>query len=273
MRQGPAFRLSCVLVSFFLAVAAKAADRPSPDSVTGDISLKKTTLTISYNPRHKQANWVFYELGPEQLRNCVQRNDNFRPDPALSDDDSASLADYKGSGFDRGHLSPAADNKWSKESMSESFLLSNVSPQPPRFNQGIWGRLENLVRAWAMKSGGLWVSTGPVLEDSLRSIGRNHVSTPNYFYKVLVSKRTHETLAMLLPTDASGDLSRYAVTVQAVEESSRLNFHEGVGASDERRLESSLSVSDWDFHASYKPLPCRGQTQPMEVPGLFANWQ
>jgi endonuclease G len=227
--------------------------------VRGNISLDKTALTISYNPEHKQANWVFYELGRNQLRNCVQRNNNFHQDPELDDRDAATLEDFKGSGFDRGHLSPAADNKWSPRAMADSFLLSNISPQPPRFNQGIWGKLENLVRAWALKKGGLWVTTGPVLQRGLATIGDSRVSTPRAYFKVLVSQATHQALALLLPVNASGDLARYAVPVSVVEQQSGMNFHQGVDAEEERRLESIVATEGWDFRATYKTPPCKSK--------------
>jgi endonuclease G, mitochondrial len=257
MRQGTAFRY--VLLLSVAPFTGLAADRPFPDPVRGDIPLEKTALQISYNPEHKQANWVFYELGREQLRNCVQRNNNFKQDPELDDRDAATLADYKNSGYDRGHLSPAADNKFSPAAMSESFLLSNISPQPPRFNQGIWGRLENLVRAWALKKGGLWVTTGPVLQRGLPTIGDNEVSTPRAYYKVLVSQKTKESLAILMPITATGDIAQYAVPTSVVEQQSHLNFHTGLSESEERELESIVAPETWDFRATYKTPPCKSK--------------
>lgn len=270
MRQGSAFRY--VLLFFVAPLTGLAAGGPAPDPVRGDISLEKTSFTISYNPDHKQANWVFYELGRNQLRNCVQRKNNFRQDPELDERDAARLDDYKGSGFDRGHLSPAADNKWSAQAMSDSFLLSNISPQPPRFNQGIWGKLENLVRAWALKKGGLWVTTGPVLERGLPTIGDSRISTPRAYYKVLVSQSTKQALALLLPVNASGDLTRYAVPISVVEESSGLNFHQGLNEADERELESIVAPEAWDFSATYKTPPCKKKTFTPFAFGDLTAW-
>lgn len=257
MRQGTALRY--VLLFSLAPLTGLAADRPFPDPVRGEIPLEKTALHISYSPEHKQANWVFYELGRNQLRNCVQRNNNFKQDPELDDRDASTLDDYKGSGYDRGHLSPAADNKFSPAAMAESFLLSNISPQPPRFNQGIWGKLENLVRAWALKKGGLWVTTGPVLQRGLPTIGDNNVSTPRAYFKVLVAQKTKEALAILMPITASGDIAQYAVPVSVVEQQSHLNFHQGLSENDERDLESIVAPESWDFRATYKTPPCKSK--------------
>ncbi len=261
MRQGWACSVPWLL--FFLWSLTAKAGPFSPEMVPGSLSLAKTTLEISYNPQHKQADWVHYELGSDQLQNCVNRTNNFRPDPELNEEDSAQLSDYKSSGFDRGHLSPASDNKWSRQAMTESFLLSNISPQPPRFNQGIWARLENLVRAWALKMGGLWVTTGPLLEDGLSTIGRNQVSTPDYYYKVLVTKNSQEkrkALALLLPVTAQGNFSSFAVSIDQLEEFTGLDFNAKMDRAEEQKLESSVRLQGWDFNANYQVPPCRRQS-------------
>ena len=99
---------------------------------------------------------------------------------------SASLPDYKGSGYDRGHLAPAGDMKWSTTAMSESFYMSNMSPQEPSFNRGIWNRLESQVRRWAIDNGSVYIATGGVLTDGLKTLGSNSVSVPQYYFKVIL---------------------------------------------------------------------------------------
>ena len=93
---------------------------------------------LGYSETHEQAAWVCYELNKWEVQtSSFKRTDNFRPDPDITTE-SSQLVDFKGSGFDRGHLVPAGDMGWSYESMSQSFLLSNISPQQPGFNRGIW---------------------------------------------------------------------------------------------------------------------------------------
>ena len=102
--------------------------------------------TLQYNEEHEQASWVAYRLTSHHLQNpSTKRKDNFRSDPKVKTG-SATLSDYKGSGYDRGHLAPAADFKWSSTAMSESFYMSNMSPQVPGFNRGIWKKLESKIR-------------------------------------------------------------------------------------------------------------------------------
>src|SRR5690606_30581000 len=135
---------------------------------------------------HEQAEWVYYLLAPSMIQGAFDRTDDFRPDPAVSTG-SAELHDYVGSGFDRGHLAPAADMKVSHTAMSESFYLSNMSPQAPSFNRGGWKKLESLIRNWVLAEGQMFVVTGSIFRDNLGVIGRNQVTVPSYYYKVVYS--------------------------------------------------------------------------------------
>jgi endonuclease G len=233
-----------------------SADFPAPLLQQNSLELKNTATTLSYNRALKVADWAFYPLGPAQLEACVDRGNSFRPDPRLNRDEAAELADYKGSGFDRGHLSPAGDNRWSQAAMDESFVLSNVTPQPPAFNRGIWGRLENLVRAWASAKGGLWVATGPLLTGKLDTIGDDKLAVAQYFYKVIATQKgdVREAAAFLLPTDASGDFGQYETSVSHLEQLSGLTFLDGLPG--EREVKDNLNPKSWDLSAKFSYLPC-----------------
>ena len=132
-----------------------------PPPASGEV-VKHTYYTIDYNEKHEQPNWVFYRLTIENTKGKAKRKDDFRPDPSVSTG-SAELSDYKGSGYDRGHLCPAADMKQSDQAMSETFFLSNMSPQVPSFNRGIWAKLEAEVRRQIKgEDDTLYVITGPI---------------------------------------------------------------------------------------------------------------
>ena len=248
---------SCITLALLLALlpSAQASSRfePAPALPPSSLLLKNSAYHASFNREHKQADWVFYPLGRSELRNCVDRNGSFRADPRLARGEGPELADYAGSGYDRGHLIPAADNRWNALPMRESFLLTNVSPQPSRFNGGIWARLEALVRAWTLESGGLFVATGPLLKRGLKTIGAG-VSVPEYFYKALASKDGSKAIAFLLPVDASGELSKYEMSVDQLESISGLDFLEGM--SGEEELERGFDASAWNLKAKFTALPC-----------------
>ncbi|MDH5598865.1 MAG: DNA/RNA non-specific endonuclease, partial [Cyclobacteriaceae bacterium] len=145
-----------------------------PCTNSGEI-ITHTNYSLSYCEKHEQAEWVYYWLTPDRILGDAKRNDRFKEDPDVFTG-SSKLSDYKGSGFDRGHLCPAADNKNSDITMAESFYMSNMSPQLPAFNRGIWKQLEEQFRVWALDSEGLYVVTAGILSDSLHTIGVTQVS-------------------------------------------------------------------------------------------------
>lgn len=203
--------------------------------------------TLGYSEEHEQARWVAYELTEAEVNGSIERTDNFRIDPGVSTG-SASPSDYSHSGFDRGHLAPAADMKLSKDYMDESFYLSNISPQVPSFNRGVWRRLENQVRTNAVRYESLCVVTGPVFMPSDSAIGSNGVTVPSYFYKVLLSRQKPEIMAIgfVLPNKVSEEqLETFATTVDAVEEMTGLDFFVELPDRTEDEVESSFDYSRW----------------------------
>ena len=208
--------------------------------------------TLNYSEPHEQAEWVAYILTKDRVYGTVKRTDDFRPDPKVKTD-SAILADYKGSGYDRGHLAPAADMKWSATAMSESFYMSNMSPQTPGFNRGIWKRLEQLVRTWAVEYEEIHVVTGPVLKGDFRSIGLNKVSVPEYYYKVVLDYKKPEIKGIgliLANTNSDKSLQSFAVTIDHVESVTGIDFFFDLPDNIEEEVESNLDLSKWSFSVS-----------------------
>lgn len=218
--------------------------------------IRKKFFTLNYNEDHEVANWVSYELDETKLQNCVKRNDSFHPDPDVTTG-SAVDADYKGSGFDRGHLVPAGDMKFHKDAMRDTFVFSNMTPQPANFNRGRWGVLENLMRAWGAKYKKIWIVTGPVLRNDLPAIGKvNQVSVPDEYFKVIVRQNgsSYEGMAFLMPTDVpSPDLKSYVVSIDEVEEKTGFDFFTFVG----EKVEQKSDIAKWDFSGKFEYFPCR----------------
>jgi endonuclease G, mitochondrial len=212
--------------------------------------VKHKYYTLSYNEVHEQANWVHYKLYPAFLSGSTPRKDSFKPDPLVSTK-SAQLSDYKGSGYDRGHLAPAADMKYNSIAMSESFYMSNMSPQNPSFNRGIWKRLESLVRGWGEKFD-IFVSTAGILStDNLGSIGGNIVTIPSEYYKVIYAPDKNIMIGFLLSNaKQSGNLSSYAVSVDEIESLTGIDFFSELPDNIENELESKVILNNWDFKAS-----------------------
>lgn len=173
---------------------------------------------------HEQPYWVYYQLELKEVNGSAERTDDFREDPLVSSG-SATLADYSGSGYDRGHLAPAADMKENETEMSESFFMSNMSPQKTEFNRYIWKYIEIRVREFCKKWGTLHVVTGPVLKDGLPTIGDNGVAVPEAFYKVIHSETLDTTVAYLVPHERSYELPKsFEVSVDSVESVTGVRF-------------------------------------------------
>lgn len=115
-----------------------------PTSTTGQV-VRHQYYTVSYSEAHEQAEWVAYHLTPSRANGDVERTDNYRQDPKVQTGSSTN-ADHQGSGYDRGHLAPAAAMAFNRQAMSQSFYLSNMSPQDPSLNRGPWRQLEKQVR-------------------------------------------------------------------------------------------------------------------------------
>jgi|TARA_B110000240_G_C13472197_1_gene441495 endonuclease G len=203
-----------------------------------------TYYSLSYSERHEQAEWVFYEIRKERILGLVSRTSDFRNDEKINTK-SADLIDYRRSGYDRGHLAPASDFSFNTIAMSESFYMSNMSPQHPSFNRGIWRKLESLVRKWGNNSS-IYIVTGPILDDCSTTIGLNNVCVPKYYYKVIYQPAERKMIAFVLLND-KGDykLSHYITSVDYVESITGIDFFPILEDKIEERLESEVSKENW----------------------------
>jgi len=203
-----------------------------------------------YNETHEQANWVAYSLTKEETNKIFERTDKFISDPKVKTG-TASNTDYEGSGYDRGHLAPASDMGWSSTTMAESFFYSNITPQTPSFNRGIWKKLEELVRTWAIENNAVYVVTGPVLTNGLQTIGPNKVSVPNYYYKVVLDYREPNIkgIGFILPNNGSKEqLQYYAVSIDSVEKVTGIDFFPLLQDEQEELIEKTLCIKCWSWN-------------------------
>jgi endonuclease G len=209
--------------------------------------IRHTWYTLSYSEKDEQAEWVYYVLKPSMITGEAERDDKFRADPRVPSG-SATLTDYQGSGYDRGHLCPAADMSFSPDAMSETFYLSNMSPQLPSFNRGIWKRLEEQVRNWARSADSICIVTGGVLTRPAGAIGPSKVTVPACYYKIIFDpgKNNPRMLAFLLPNAKSSEpLAVFAVTTDSVESLTGIDFFPGLPDQLESVLESGCKPEFW----------------------------
>jgi endonuclease G len=210
-------------------------------------------FSLSYNEKHEQANWVVHVITKDILAGNVGRTNDFRLDPKVQTI-TADSADYWDSGYDRGHLAPSADFRWSKNALSQSYYYSNISPQVPELNRESWAKLENLVREWAIESDELIVVTGPVLNDKLPKIqqGSLRVSIPEFFYKVILDAYGNEKkgIAFIMPNKKPPfRMADYAVSIDSVEALTGLDFFPKLEDSLENALEAMENVFNWPMNS------------------------
>ncbi len=219
-----------------------------PSSTTNEI-VHHANFSLSYHEKHEQAEWVFYALTKEQLTYDDRERPYFIEDPKVRTK-SADWRNYRGSGYDRGHLCPAGDRRFSEYAYNETFYTSNISPQNSEFNAGVWNDLEQQVRYWCKKYGDLYIMTGGVLEENLDAIGDEAVSVPNYFYKI-VARNQGTSIKMVgflfpnKPTDAP--LQSFLVSVDEIERRTKIDFFEKLPDQEENTLESQIGDKDWKF--------------------------
>jgi endonuclease G len=215
----------------------------------GEDALRHSGYSLGFDRWAHQAAWVAYLLTASEVNaSHVSRSNNFRPDPSI--DASADNSDYEGSGYDRGHLAPAEDQGYSAQTMSESFYYSNMSPQVPAFNRGVWKRLEELVRFWAKSYDSIYITTGPVLEAGLPAIGPHQVAVPRQYYKAVLvyGKSGVRAIAFLLRNEASAEtLKAFAVPVDEVERVTGLDLFAQLPDDVENEIEKEVRMDEWKW--------------------------
>ena len=199
---------------------------PQYQAQPGDQELCKTNYAVIHKCSVKAPIAVFENITPQAISGPAKRQDDFRADPSVHDQCRASLGDYAGNPYDRGHMAAAGNNTQTREIMSESFFLSNMVPQVPNNNRGIWRILEMQIRDQVAQTGqSLYVISGGIYDPGHRTIG-NGVGVPTRLFKVIINKQTGNVTAFLMPNDALpvADLPKYRTTLQAVEQATGMRF-------------------------------------------------
>ena len=216
-------------------------------SSTDNMKIVYKGFTVYFNSRHHIPNCVIYELTGKETEGQFPRYKNF-----LADEQVAGCAnpwDYTHSGYTRGHMAPAADMKWDREAMKESFYMTNICPQKTALNSGGWNKLENKIRDWARRDSAIIVATGPILSDNMKTIGESRVAVPEHFYKVILAPYAtpERAIAFIYPNGSSkGSVSKYAVTIDEVELLTGIDFFSSLDDDAEEQIESHINLLQWE---------------------------
>lgn len=217
-----------------------------PTSTSNNV-YSNDAYTFSYKESFEQAEWVAYELTKSDMPKADYKRPYFNQDKSVKTK-SADWRNFKNSGYNKGHLCPAADRKSSYEMYELTFLTSNASPQLYDFNAGIWNRLEQKTRYWAERYDGIYVITGGVLEDGLKTIGTEDVAVPDYFYKIILTKDRSNMIGFLVPhKESNKPLYNFVVPVDDIEKVTGIDFFKNLPDDVENRLEANNGYKNWKF--------------------------
>ncbi len=209
--------------------------------------LERYCYVTSYNLHTRQPNWVAWHLTAEHTDGPVGRLSNFHEDEDVPTP-RATLADYRKSGWSRGHMCPAGDNKWDEQAMYESFALTNVCPQNASLNSGLWNSIEMDCRKWAKKYGDVYIVCGPVfLNKEHETIGKNRVVVPEAFFKVILCLQGKPKAIgyIVRNTEGKKQKDQFVNTVDDVERITGMDFFPALPDDIENEVEANADISVW----------------------------
>ncbi|MEJ7625567.1 MAG: DNA/RNA non-specific endonuclease [Ferruginibacter sp.] len=246
----------------FIQIRQQLDSAGLPPLLPGDELVRHSAYILAFAPEFKQARWATHIITPDIMKGVVMRTNDFRPDSLLRSL-SAVEADYftktlkadstflyDGFGYDRGHIAPSADFRWSKTALSESYFYSNMTPMLPDFNRGGWLDMEDVLRNYIYRNNNtqLYIVTGPFLEKSLPVIekGINKIPIPKRFFKIAIDLNNKRGIGFIMPHETiKGLIKSYAVNIDKVEKESGLDFFSRLPVSVQALLESDIDLKAW----------------------------
>lgn len=218
-----------------------------PAFTKDEMILYRAAYTINYDKQNKIPKWVAWHLTSDHTTGEQRRLSNFIVDEEVPAP-RAELVDYKGSGYDRGHMCPAGDNKWGFQPMRESFYLTNICPQNSNLNSGDWNELEIQCRDWANKYGDIYIVCGPILyKGKHETIGPNKVTVPEAFFKVILCMQGKPKAIGFIYKNVccNNSMSSYVNSIDQVERITGLDFFPSLPDDIENEVEATCSIKEW----------------------------
>lgn len=205
-------------------------------------------FTLSFNPNTKVADWVAWELLGDETYGPVTRHNRFHTDRNIVG--CPDTKDYSNSGYDRGHMCPAADQKWSSQAMSDCFFMTNIAPQKHELNAGAWKTLEEKERLWAKRDSAIIIVAGPLYASrNPERIGKARVAVPDAFFKCILAPYATPPRAIAFVYDNArcpGNMMDYALPVREVEQMTGLDFFHTLPDDIEEEVETVANFRQWN---------------------------
>ena len=241
--------LTCLLTScgIFNNYHAERKYCPAPLSGTPEQVLTKKGFVTSYNSSTRLPNWVYWHMTSDHVGGSESRfGISYHEDTKVAKP-RATLADYRRSGYTRGHMCPAADCKWSRKALKESFALTNICPQTEKCNSGVWNSIETQCREWVLEYGDLYVVCGPIYDGVPETIGDNRVAVPDGFFKVVACLNGKKKgIAFICDNvDRNQTLKSCVASIEDVERMTGIEFFPNLNAKDSRAIKERGTLRDW----------------------------
>ncbi len=210
--------------------------------------LDRGEFVIGWSPSLRHPVWCAYHV-PAPAKFEVGERPSFKKDKSAQF--SPKAGDYAKTGYDRGHLAPnyAITSRFGPEAQSKTFLMSNVAPQTPSLNRGVWREIEHrIAELWTARYGEIWVIVG-CISNGRETLSGNDVDVPTKFYQIVVAQHGSEVRALAvlieqrLPWRAWP--ARYIVSIDEVERASGFDFLEELPDDIEDALESEVPTRLW----------------------------
>lgn len=223
----------------------------SPDKMP-EVIIPHTGFTVSFNEKTLCPNWVAWELTAAETSGEANRKDcSFIEDEQLPVQYRVTSYDYKGSGYDRGHMCPAADMKWNQKAMQDCHYMTNICPQTPELNQQWWERLERSCRRWAQNLGAIYIVCGPIYKKkNTEAIGIDHrILVPKAFFKCVLSlkKGEEKAIAFYYTNDTEPqNMEDAARSIDDIEKITGIDFFPTLSDELENKVESMNTLEGWD---------------------------
>ena len=230
--------------------SARKIEIPAKLHATPERILKRQAYTVSFNRETNQPNWVAWCLEDYETTGTARRSDEFLADPEVPEPHQVETGDYRSSGYDRGHMAPAADMKFSAQAMKECFYMSNICPQTHELNAGAWAKLENACRRWAGKYGKVYIVCGPIFRGTKhKHIGRRlSVTVPEAFFKCIYAEPDGKPQAIgyvMNNSTAKQNMNSAAMSVDDVEKITGMDFFCNLPDKIEKQVENTFSLKNW----------------------------
>lgn len=228
-----------------------AYEHVQPRRDSGEIFVDHYGYRLSFNTETLCPNWVAWELTRHETQGRLSRYDYFQADPKLPSRYRVDWKDYKGTGWDRGHMCPAADMKWDKQAQKACFYMSNMCPQDGSLNRGAWSKLEEACRRWARREGSVYIVCGPIFAQGgkRRTISRGRkIQVPTGFFKAVLclNKGREKTIAFYYSNDDKRQtMPQAAMSVDDIERLTGYDLFFQLPDALESRLEASYNYKHW----------------------------